>query len=973
MKQILTIMIFIASNMLFSTIYYVTQNGNGNFDGSSWENAFPGDSLQTANNKCVEEGDQVWIAKGIYKPNSRAGFTDVEDKREYVFGFTYSLYGGFNGTENSIEERDIKANETILSGDIGIEGDNSDNCYNVLNYYRDADWSLSIIDGFTIKDGNADSTRFGGGAINLHKDNIIIRNCTFKDNKAYNYGGAIFSWSGFDGSFYDRFSVIIENCIFYNNSASLGGAIYARSTSTVVTNCTIVNNSADEGSGIYLHEPDKYLEGRHIGRNGVTNSIIWGNKGSEQIYRYYSVSYVKFNINAIEGGFDGFENYNLSSKNVGDPNSPYFTDPDNKDWSLQEISPCIDSGVFWNSNNTDIYLTPRPQGICNDLGAIEKVSSEPNASVPVLSTLPAENIGSTYATIKGNITDNGGTDIIAKGVKYSLTPGFDPETEGTLYRLIELINIGEFELLVTNLSPDTTYYFRAYCENRFGYAYSDEELTFTTNPILIIQLDENGIVYVKTDGTGNGSSWSDALNGNELQNAIGDTTVTEIWVAKGKYIPTGWPHIDLSHGTTEREKHFRLLNKKKIFGGFAGYENSLSQRDIKNNETILSGDIGVEGYAGDNCYHVVYNGGTKHDGSILDGFTIQDGNADGSIRGGSLLGGGIYNWYSSPKISNCLIRNNHAIVGGGISNGAAPCYPIIEYSIITENTAVMNGGGIYSEGAYPTIKNCLIYGNNALESGGGIYHWAEINVFLESDTLRVFNSTIANNTAPLGGSNVHIKSDNTYGDNYEIFQNSVIWSSDSSSFVFEYEWYFGPLQTISHCAITGGYDGDGNIDLSPNNAGDPNSPYFSDPDRNHWWIQETSPLRNAGIWTDDVPLFDIAGFPRGEFPSIGCYEYDPTSIEEGESSLPVTTKLYQNYPNPFNPATNIKFTLARSGKVELTVYNVLGQVVAKLVEKDLKAGNHSVVFNADALNSGVYYYTLEVDGKKMTKRMLMVK
>ena len=102
MKQILTLTILIISNTLFSTVFYVTQNGNGLFDGSSWENAYPGDSLQTANNRCVEEGDQVWIAKGVYKPMSNPWQGETENKREYLFGFTYALYGGVYGTEYSI-------------------------------------------------------------------------------------------------------------------------------------------------------------------------------------------------------------------------------------------------------------------------------------------------------------------------------------------------------------------------------------------------------------------------------------------------------------------------------------------------------------------------------------------------------------------------------------------------------------------------------------------------------------------------------------------------------------------------------------------------------------------------------------------------------------------------------------------------------------------------------------------------------
>jgi len=94
---------------------------------------------------------------------------------------------------------------------------------------------------------------------------------------------------------------------------------------------------------------------------------------------------------------------------------------------------------------------------------------------------------------------------------------------------------------------------------------------------------------------------------------------------------------------------------------------------------------------------------------------------------------------------------------------------------------------------------------------------------------------------------------------------------------------------------------------------------------------------------------------------------------ESDNVLPLATELYQNYPNPFNPATNIKFSLSKSGKVELSVYNIAGQLVRRLVDKEMSAGFHSVKFEADNLNSGMYFYKLKANGKELTKKMLMVK
>tara|TARA_R110000868_G_scaffold306734_4_gene568172 strand:+ start:40570 stop:42786 length:2217 start_codon:yes stop_codon:yes gene_type:complete len=84
-------------------------------------------------------------------------------------------------------------------------------------------------------------------------------------------------------------------------------------------------------------------------------------------------------------------------------------------------------------------------------------------------------------------------------------------------------------------------------------------------------------------------------------------------------------------------------------------------------------------------------------------------------------------------------------------------------------------------------------------------------------------------------------------------------------------------------------------------------------------------------------------------------------------------RLSQNYPNPFNPSTNISFTLPASGEVNLTVYNLLGQEVATLVNNRMGSGSHSVRFDASRLSSGVYIYRLVSEGFSQTKKMMLIK
>ena len=85
------------------------------------------------------------------------------------------------------------------------------------------------------------------------------------------------------------------------------------------------------------------------------------------------------------------------------------------------------------------------------------------------------------------------------------------------------------------------------------------------------------------------------------------------------------------------------------------------------------------------------------------------------------------------------------------------------------------------------------------------------------------------------------------------------------------------------------------------------------------------------------------------------------------------TTLDQNYPNPFNPSTVITFSLPTSENVSLKVYDILGREVSTLVNKWMRAGNHTVSFNGSKLSSGMYVYRLTTGGMSLVKKMLLQK
>ena len=247
-------------------IIYVNASATGLNNGTSWENAYT--SLQDGIDNCTFNGT-VWVWRGVYKPTKKFGGTDARNAA-FQMKSGVTVLGGF-GPECPYFT-DIKdfgfgeINETILSGDIGVSGDPSDNCYHVF-YNADPGYSISPANvyGFTIRDGNANSLSatyphqfMGGGVYNGPNTYVSFVNCKFYNNTA-GYGGAFY------GAGYGYF----EHCIFNNNNAILvssaggvGGAIYitCMTTGAVVkfNNCLIYENTAaTSGGGIAVYSADR--------------------------------------------------------------------------------------------------------------------------------------------------------------------------------------------------------------------------------------------------------------------------------------------------------------------------------------------------------------------------------------------------------------------------------------------------------------------------------------------------------------------------------------------------------------------------------------------------------------------------------------------------------------------------------------------------------------------------------------------
>lgn len=241
--------------------FYVHAAATGANNGRTWQNAFR--DLQDAI-ALAAPGDTILVAQGTYFPTD-----GTNREKHFLLKNGVVILGGFNATECLTAQRDPVLYETILSGDIGIPGDSTDNSFHVL-FTLGTD-STTVLDGFTITRGQA--IHPDGGAYSGHLDkggglyvgtiatlphaNPRIRNCRFIRNVGKN-GGAIYCDGTADGRSADP---ILENCTFeYNRAPSAGGAIYKKGISHPerafnIRNCNFgYNRSAQVGGAIYFFD-----------------------------------------------------------------------------------------------------------------------------------------------------------------------------------------------------------------------------------------------------------------------------------------------------------------------------------------------------------------------------------------------------------------------------------------------------------------------------------------------------------------------------------------------------------------------------------------------------------------------------------------------------------------------------------------------------------------------------------------------
>ena len=700
------------------TIHYVTPTGANPTTGNKWEVSGITDkqiltlpeALAAAN-----AGDQIWVL-GFEQSTLSANQLYVAPEGGFTVKSGVKLYGGFRGTERTIDERPTSGKapyftyRSVLSGDIKgddvVDGTNmlypanstrSDNATHVLSLDLTPKQSSgnnntypTVVNGFTVIGGNADGTGEYGGGIYVFGANANgggayhIEKCFLLNNYAKEGGGAIYVSSQVEAT--STASTIVD-CVVYNNiagersgSVNLGGGINIVGAGTIF-NSSIFNC---EGGGVLLSEKAKAVNVT-VARNtvmgigaadGVTsqvvfNSVIWGNSKVQNPTATSFENCASDNATIAKGD----NCFSISAESNGE-NGPFFEAP--------SVLISFDRDFDWKKNAYPTW---------------------------------------SWGILEGSALIDKGNDVVYTGLPSTDLAG-ETRKKGT-------IDIGAYEFQ---------------------------------------HLDAGRIRYVKVGGTGDGSSWDKASG--DLQKMIDELATVdapgEVWVAAGTYRPT----TQIIEGV-QYAASFRMRDGIDVYGGFDDEypEDSKSKRAkgtmpwIYSNETFLLGadydDKSAEWIENSSQWNVISS--TRHvvwfapmSGevkfkytTVLDGVTIKGGAANG--------GEGLAD-FATDK-------------GGGVYMGLNA---ILQNCIVTENTAKGDGGGVYAngDGADASSANakggrvvgCLIYNNSSVEDGGG--------VFVKNAGL-VLRSMITNNSA-MNGAGVYLDKNAENHPEYLILSTSVV-------------------------------------------------------------------------------------------------------------------------------------------------------------------------------------------------------
>ncbi len=709
--------------------------------GTSWIYAF--DDLDTAL-MLAEAGDTIKVASGTYKPASKRGCSTcpVSDRYNYFLIDTSIV---LLGSYDPVSDSQTYSQPSVLSGDIGTIGDSTDNIHQIL-IILSAD--EVTVNGFMIEKGNGDPNitgttingegvprERGGGAFVRSTGSTTFSNCAFnfnhtgngrgagalyaqsplrieqsifEDNSAATKGGAIELLGGshsFDnvrfvhnetrfggadgGALFVRGNAEVEltNCHFQNNECNhTGGAVYAEGKSMNFSNCVFIENKSADGGGLFTVGLDSLkMVDCQVTNNEATNNgggVFNSNLG---VGRYTNLVIADNSSGNFCGGL-----YEFNSNDVVLQNGLF----------VQNTAGSFGGGMICQNATVELINTTFYGNEADDTNKGDGLYNTGTSNTTIFNSIFYEHdqdvLNSTILDLSHTYVDD---TLYTAADTISLNPLFwftgDPKGADDVWGTADdglrlspcspLLNMGLDSVSID--SVDLT------LSNRIQLGHIDLGPYESADDASLF----NGAIRFYVDssnrfGTQDGLSWGTAFANlqDALHPCIADSTV-EIWVARGTY----YPDEGIGQSNNDRNAVFDLPNGVKIYGGFAGTEDHLHQRDWINNITKLSGEIQQDANHNNNSQSV-FNIINCVDTVQIDGLYVQDGFLNQGFSGAA--GGIISN--SIVMLFNSTFSNNMAADTSSIN--------------VEEYETYFAGGLFIESGSTVAIDRCNILENKSL-------------------------------------------------------------------------------------------------------------------------------------------------------------------------------------------------------------------------------------------------------------------
>ncbi len=593
-----------------------------------------------------------------------------------------AVYGGFVGTETLLSQRaDTSGIRTILSGNLG----NGNHSKHIVYGLGTLD-STSILNGFTISGAVLNLTGtdvIGGGAGMYNEGSPSLSNIIFRSNSLTIYANIVDVPFGGGAGMCTKFgNPVLKNIVFNNNTVNYNG--------------TVSMTVAGGGGGLYVDSGNvqvinvRFDSNSAYGYSGFGGGLFTTGTGTTTVIN------ALFTHNAAATGSNGIQGAALciSEANATVTNATFCNNYDNALWEGYTISNYYGTLVMQNCivhcsypNIYNIFNTGTlTTNYCYLNGTYAGTGNINSSAYPLFAD-----------TTHGNYSLMPCSPALNAGYNAYNTVATDLGGKPRIYGAIDM---GAFEYQRPAVMPDTVY-----------------------------------VNHNSTDPDPDGTSWTKAFQ--DLQTAMqyvcGSSYPKQIWVAAGTYKPTIYG---------DQTATFQLNNGQSVYGGFAGNETALYDRDTtgNTNTTILSGEIQGDNNPYNNSFHVVY--ANTDSTTQLNGFTITGGCGNGGQNTANISGGGILNVEGNTTFANLIIKNNQAEYGGGIANYNGS--PLLTHVLFVNDTGSFGAGmyndgeqslyGLlgatpYSLGATPILTNDSFVSNFANDLGGGCDNYTANSIF----------------------------------------------------------------------------------------------------------------------------------------------------------------------------------------------------------------------------------------------------